>query len=605
MSDTPRYGLLDYYYAELDALRTAGGEFARAHPGVAARLELGAYESPDPHVERLLESFAYLTARLQRTLDVEVPGISSGLLEVLHPQYLNPVPSMTVAHFAVDPAQHRLGSGYVVPRDTPLLAPTDEGQVCRFRTCAPLVLQPVEVVEAALEPRERHAAWAVRVPGAAHLLRVRLRGVGVPLAQTRPERLRFYLAGEMSTATALYDLLVGSLLGVVLLPDGKAPEGRRPPMLPASSVQPAGFADDEALLPAPPTAHPAYRLLQEYFTVPRKFLFLDVEGLQDHGAAEFLDLVFVLGQPPRDRLEVSADDIRLGCVPVANLFTRLTEPVRVDQRRAEYRLVADGRRERSTEIHSVLGVQAAPEAGGPVTFEPFHSFTHRMDPGQRTFWHARRAPAERADLEGTDVFLSFLDLRAGHAVPPVQTVWAQVLCTNRRLAEQLLPGPLQLESAAPVRAVTALHPPTRAVDPPLGGQTQWRLVSHLSLNHLSLSGDQAGRHALREILRLYAAWGDPTVEAQVQGIRRMECRPAVQRAAPEAWRGFWRGTEVDLTLDENACAGTSPLLLASVLDRFLSLYAAVNSFTRLSVRRQNREGTWKTWPARVGRRPLL
>jgi type VI secretion system protein ImpG len=429
--------------------------------------------------------------------------------------------------------------------------------------------------------------------------------VGVPLSQTRPDGLRFYLGGEMSTAAALYELLAGSLLGVALLPDGAAPQGG-PRILPPEAVRPAGFGDDEAVLPAAPASHPAYRLLQEYFTVPRKFLFLDVEGLADHGAADHLDLVFILDQRPRERLEVGPEDVRLGCVPVANLFARLSEPVRVDQRRVEYRLIADARRERSTEIHSIQGVQSAPEADGRgAEFQPFHSFSHGMDPGQRTFWHARRAPAERGDLEGTDVFLSFLDLRARKVAPPAQTVWARVLCTNRRLAEQLLPGALQLELAAPVKQVRALHPCTPAVDPPLGGQTQWRLVSHLSLNHLSLSGGEQGLAALREILRLYAAWGDPTVEAQVQGIRRMECRPAVRRAGPDAWRGFCRGTEIDLTVDDGAFAGCSALLLASVLDRFLALYAAVNSFTRLSVCRQNREGPWKTWPARVGGRALL
>ncbi|HEX6370347.1 MAG TPA: type VI secretion system baseplate subunit TssF [Longimicrobium sp.] len=604
MSETAPDGLLDYYYAELDYLRAAGGEFAQAHPTVAARLQVGAHESPDPHVERLIESFAFLTGRLRRTLEVEVPGISSALLEVLYPQYLNPVPPVTIAELVADPAQGALTSGYVVPRETPLFAQSPDGHVCRFRTCAPVTLHPLKVDEVELEPRERYR-WVHDTPKAAQLLRVRLKADGLPLTAQRPERLRFYLGGEMSTAAALYELLTGSLLKVVLVSDDP---GATPRILPASALQPAGFGDDEAVLPTPPTAHPAYRLLQEYFTVPRKFLFLELDLSEAGalGAAEHLDLVFVLGSRARERLDVGRANVRLGCTPVVNLFRRLSEPVRVDGRRLEYRLVADGRRERSTEIHSVLGVSAAQDDGGRVAFEPFYSYAHRMDAKHATFWHARRAPAERADLEGTDVFLSFLDLRAKRVAPPVQTVWADVLCTNRRLAEQLLPGDrLHVESALPVTEVRVLHTPTAAVDPPLGGQTQWRLISHLSLNHLSLTGGDEGLEALREILRLYAAYGDPTVESQVFGIRRMETRPAVRRVGPDAWRGFCRGTEIDLLVDEGAFTGGSALLLASVLDRFFGLYAAVNSFTRLSVRRQNREEAWKTWPARVGARPLL
>ncbi|HEX8830930.1 MAG TPA: type VI secretion system baseplate subunit TssF, partial [Longimicrobium sp.] len=240
--------------------------------------------------------------------------------------------------------------------------------------------------------------------------------------------------------------------------------------------------------------------------------------------------------------------------------------------------------------------------------EPFYSYTHEMDPGQRTFWHARRLPSERADMPGSDVLLSFLDLRGQKVPPPVQTVWARVLCTNRRLAAQLLPGArLQLEQSAPVTAVRVLHPPTPPVEPPLGAQAQWRLVSHLSLNHLSLAGadPEASLYALREILRLYAAWGDPTAEAQVGGLRKMTATAGVRRVGTEPWTGFSRGTRVELMMDESAYDGGSALLLAMVLDRFFALYASVNSWTQLSVRRLSVEGVWKTWDARIGDRPML
>lgn len=604
MSGMPPDGLLDYYNAELAYLRNVGGEFAAAHPKVASRLQLGAHECPDPQVERLIESFAFLTARLQRTLDVEVPGISSALLEVLYPNYLNPVPPVTVAEFAVDRSQGKLSSGYTIPAGTPLLAESGEGEVCRFRTAYPVTLQPLDVEGAAVEPVAKYS-FLRDLPRAAQVVRVRLTPLGVPMSGVRPGRLRLYLGGEMSTAAALYELLFAHLLDVVVLPDGEVPvDGPR--MLGADAISPVGLGPDEGVLPCPATAHRAYRLLQEYFTIPRKLLFFDLDGLDDHGAATFVDLLFVLDRRAPERLAVSAQNFRPGCTPIVNLFERLSEPLRVDQQRVEYRLVPDARRERTTEIHSVIDLSAAPDGRDEAAmFEPFYACTHRMDPGQRTFWHARRVPSQRKDMPGSDVMLSFLDLRGERVTPPAQTVWARVLCTNRRLAEQLLPGdPLQMELAAPVAAIRVLHPPSSAVEPPLGAQTLWRLVSHLSLNHLSLTGAD-GLHALQEILRLYAAWGDPTVEAQVAGIRSLSTAAAVRRAGREPWSGFARGTEIELLMDEAAYDGGSPLLLAMVLDRFFALYASLNSWTRLSVRRQGREGVWKRWDARIGDRPLL
>jgi type VI secretion system protein ImpG len=515
-----------------------------------------------------------------------------------------------VAEFALDPGQGRAVAGYTVAAGTSLYTGTAGGdEVCRFRTSYPVTLQPLAVAEAAVEPADAHA-FLRDVSRAVQVVRVRLRPVAVPMGEVRPASLRFYLGGEMRTAAALYELLFAHLLGVAVLPDGTPPPGG-PRMLPAGALAPAGLGEDEGVLPGPTAVHPAYRLLHEYFTIPRKLLFFDLAGLDRHRAAEFVDLVFVLDRRAPDRLAVSRSDFRLGCTPIVNLFESTSEPLRVDQQRVEYRLVPDARREGVTEIHSVLELTTAPERrGDTVVFEPLYACAHPSDTRQRTFWHARRVPSERRDLEGSDVLLSFLDLRGGRAVPPAQTVWARLLCTNRRLAEQLLPGDrLHVEGAAPapVSTATVLHPPTHVLEPPLDAETRWRLVSHLSLNHLSLAGADADAslRALREILRLYAAWGDPTAEAQVGGIRRLTAAPAVRRAGPEPWSGFCRGTEVELLMDEGAYDGGSPLLLAMVLDRFFSLYASLNSWTRLSVRRKGSEGVWKTWDTRIGGRPLL
>lgn len=594
--------LLSYYHAELGYLRRAGAEFAARHPKAAARLELGAEECPDPHVERLIESVAFLTGRIRRELDRELPEVSAGMLEVLYPHFLRPVPSMTVARFDIDPRQGRLTGGHVVPRHAPLFSLGTDGTACRFRTCYPVELWPLEVAEAALESPDRYD-WLDGGRVAA-VLRVQVRASGVGLHELEGfDRLRFYLGGEFRTGAVLYERLFSALEGVALVPEGTG----APVFLDRDAVEAAGFGDEEDVIPWPAHGHPAYRLLQEHFAMPRKFLFVDVRGLGRHASRERFDLLFLLRRGLPDRVPVDRGSFLLGCTPVANLFRRTSEPVRVDHRAHEYRLVADFRREKTTEIHSVQRVAStSDDREGTRVLEPFFSFSHEADGrGARAFWHARRVPCERADLHGTDVLMSFVDLDFRPARPPAETVFAQLLCTNRGLAESLPAGAaLQVEVPAPLRGVAALHTPTPQLDPPVGSAALWRLVSQLSLNHLSLDGEE-GVRALREVMRLYAPYGRASAHQEIGGVRALRCRPLAQRVGADAWRGFCRGTEVELTLDEDAFPGGGAFLMGAVLDRFFALYATLNSFTRTVLRSRQREETWMRWPPRTGSRPLV
>lgn len=595
---------LQYYERELTYLRRMGAEFAGRYPKVAGRLELGANECSDPHVERLLESFAFLTARIQQHLDSEFPEITSALLGILYPQFLNPVPSMAVACFEVDPDQGKLTTGRRIERHTSLFAQTQQGLVCRFRTCYPVVLWPVEVAYAGLESPDQFD-FLDAFPQVAAVLRLRLERRGGTFRELEGfRRLRFYLDGDGTLVNALYELLFAHVSRVVLLPEG----GGRPVFLPGGAILPVGFGPEEETLPYPRHAHYGYRLLQEYFTFPEKFLFFDIDHLDAHSPDRALDILILLDQAPRGRLSVDRNTFRLGCTPVVNLFRQTADPIRLDHRETEYRLVPDTRRERTTEIHSILSVSAASDPDDDRTvFEPFYSFNHRTEgEEQRAFWHARRQYTGRKDLPGTEMYLSLVDLDFKPALPPTQTVYAHTLCTNRDLASQLTDGAvLQIEEAAPLGRITCLGKPTPQLPPALGGAALWRLISHLSLNYLSLSEGRESLKALREILRLYSFSYRPSTDQQIAGIRDMSCRKVVRRVGPEAWRGFCRGIEVTLEFDEDLYAGSSAFLLASVLNHFFALYASIHSFTQLVIKSDQREGIWKRWPPMAGEQIVL
>ncbi|HZB90321.1 MAG TPA: type VI secretion system baseplate subunit TssF [Stellaceae bacterium] len=601
--------ILAYYQRELAYLRQRGLDFARRYPKVANRLDYGGAEAQDPHVERLIESFAFLTARLQRNIDSEFPEIPTALLAVLYPHLVAPVPAMAIAQFSVDAAQARAAQGFLIPRQTAVFAETAGPQrdrlTCRFRTGYPVMLWPIEVASADLAPAAEYD-FLDAMPEAAAVLRLKLRCQGQwSFADVVPPSLRFFIHAEPGIAGAAYELLFNELIGIAVMPEAsKAPSVR----LPADALAPVGFAAEEGLLPYPGNAHLGYRLIQEYFVFPQKYHFFELTRLPPFGPHRSVELLFLLRASPPRRLAIHRGSFALGATPIVNLFPKTTEPIRIDQTRAEYLLVPDNRWERSTEIHSILKVSATSDvADDSRTFQPYFSYDHHSSMNRDgAFWTARRQPTGRADMPGTDVLLSFLDLDFTPTRPPTQTVFAHTLATNRGLAEHIAPETrLEIEVDAPVAGISCLTAPTRQIAPPFAGDTLWRLVSHLSLNQLSLGDGEQGLAALREILRLYASLDDGTVEKQIHGLRSLKSRPVVRRIGHEGWRGFCRGIEVTLGVDETLYVGASAFLLATVLSRFFGLYAAADSFAQLVLTSAQRDGIWKTWPPLAGERLVL
>lgn len=592
--------LLRAYVNELAYLRNAGAEFAQAHPKLARRLEWGREGSADPHVDRLIESFAFLTARIQREIEADFPLVPAALLGVLYPHLTAPVPSVAIAGFDTDPAHSRATLGVEVPRHTQLFATSEDGITCRFRTSAPVTLWPIRVDEVELLPPtmlpdDRAEAAAV--------LRVRLAALGNrTFAEMAPGSLRFFIDADPATAEALYEALCSQVREVIALP---AESDQVLPGSAAIRVEPVGFGADEALLPHPDTAHQGYRLLQEFFVFPEKFLFVDVAGLPALGTGKAVDLLFLLSRRPPAGMVIDRNTLRLGCTPMANLFPKTSEPIRLDHTQVEYRLNPDVRWERSTEIHSVLKVSAtAAFDDDDAVIRPFFSVSHGARK-RECYWISRREPSGRIDVPGTDVFLSFKDLGLDPSRPEASVVFAHTLCTNRGIADQIPAGTrLEMELSAPAGSIRCITRPTAQLSPPEDGQTLWQMVSHLSLNHLSLAGGDDALAALKEILRLYAGQRSPAGHQVVDALESLASRRVVRRIGADAWRGFCRGTQLTLGMDDRQ-SGLGLYLFSAVLSRFFGLYAGVNHFTELVVESRRLDGVWTTWPPIAGEALVL
>jgi type VI secretion system protein ImpG len=315
---------------------------------------------------------------------------------------------------------------------------------------------------------------------------------------------------------------------------------------------------------------------------------------------------------------VDAQTFRLGCAPVINLFEQTAEPIDVTQQRYEYRIVPDVARPMSTEVYSVDSVTSIDPVTSTVTdYEPFYSFRHGIyRETQHAFWYASRRPAPDDKDRGSDVYLTLVDLDFNPGRPGGNTLVVRTTCTNRTLPEQLQrlgdQVVLKLEAAAPLTGIRCLRPPSQSLRLPVRKRAYWRLLSHLSLNYLSLADTEDGLNALKEILRLYD-YSDSQLDAQqasvnrllVEGVTGVSSRQVVGRVGSAATGGFASGVEVTVTFDEKNYVGTGVLLVASVLERFLGQYVSINSFTQMVAKTVQGEEVLKTWPPRVGNLPVL
>ena len=592
MNDSIDGTLLDYYQRELIWLRQAGTSFAERYPKVAHRLALSGEESSDPHVERLLEGFAFLGARMQRRLDDDFSQLSDALLEQLYPYAIRPMPAVGMVHFTPDPTKGSIASGYTVPRDTPLFVTTAQGDSIHFRTTAATTIWPLQITDVALLPiAEAQALTGLST--ACSALRITLTTLAPHSWARLPLRtLRIHLAGSPMTSATLYDLIGAHTLGIFVAVPGEAPQAVLPPL-----PQPVGFDANEALLPLEDGVLPAHRLLLEYFACPAKFAAFDLPVRIPANATDSIELIVAFDQSLDNHITLQASDIVIGCAPAINLFPRTSEPLRPDGTQREYRVVADSYNPHGIEIYAIRQVHTANNEEASVV--PPYFGHHHADQNGGKWWHARRVRGTARDGRGSEMMLTWVDVNFDPHTAPDHTLTASLLCTNRHLADLLAAGTqLAFERPGPVARVTLLGKPTAQADAVLSGASQWRLISQLTLNQLSLVEGAGALAALREMLALYNLNDNPAAQRQIAGIHSLDAQRTVAHTGNQAWRGWRNGLELRVGLSTEHFAGASRVLFSGVLAHFLAQYASVNRFVRTVLVEQDRD--IKIWQPLVG-----
>ncbi len=636
--------LLPHYERELSQLRQAASVFAQRYPKIAGRLMLAGDVSDDPHAERLIESFALLSARVHKRLDDDFPLFTESMLEVLYPHYLRPFPSCSIAQFDLGAAIGQLTKPALIERGETVTSRPIKGVCCKFKTTQDVTMLPLRVEKASYRN-------AVSAPDGTRLPQGATSVLSLTLALPSPQAtwaavlqkpLRFYLDGEASQISVLREALCRRVVDVMAqLQDHQPWQSTETLGMPQRLIPNlVGFEADQALLELDPRSHAAYRLLTEYFAFPEKFNFVDIpvptisalvhakndDSAGGVAATRRITLHLVMSGVRSDSDEsrllemTDARNFALGCAPVINLFEQPADPIRVTQQAVSYPVVVDGRRAYGYEVYSINKVFQVKKTlmGEEVQeFRPFFSLKHddwqiqadTQSPQEAVgrYWHAHRHDDMAEQSPGYETEISVVDIHFDPAHPQTETLSLTVCATNRDLPA-LLPfgvqgGDLFLDGGGLAKEIRLLRKPTASQRFDRGNGALWRLISHLSLNHLSLSS--AGADGIKEMFRLYDLSRSASNRRQIDGLVKVEFQPTTAWLPGQPFANFVRGTAVRLVVDEDSFVGSGLGLFVAVLDRFFGLYVHANSFTQLTVVSARTQEVVMSCPPRNGAMQLV
>ncbi len=586
--------LLPYFERELGLLRRAGQEFAARYPKLAGSLQISGETCADPHVERLLQGVAFMNARVVKLLDDGYAGFTEALLEMLYPHYLRPFPSCSIARIDYSGAKPNELTGITtLPRGTEMKSRGPGGAVCRFRTAYDVTVAPLAIRAARFEPLFSTPP-ALRLPqdlGSA--ICITLEGTSATHGLDLPglATLRVFIDGEASLCAALRDALFMHAGCALVEADG---HWRQLERLPIAAV---GFDDRDALLPAPSSAHSAYRLLSEYYAFPEKFNFIDINlqallPQRPPGCSKLTLCLALKGLRPDSPMArllrtVTRDNLLLACTPVVNLFRQAATPIRITHTRSSYPLLPDNLPPAAAEIYSIEHVKLlrkSEQGSSETEFFPYYSLRHGEAHSRKgNYWLMRRDEQLAAGRNAHEYTLSLVERDLAPLRLDGGTASIELTCTNRDLPHTLRHGApggdLVTEVASGGFPIRLLRRPTRSQRVGSDGGAHWGLIRHLALNHRSLT--QEGLPALAAMLHLYVRQDDAVSQRQIDGITALEHRPATAWLRQREGAAYLRGVEVQVTLDEEAFAGSGIHVFAQLLETFLALHVHLNSFTQL------------------------
>lgn len=625
---------LEFYNQELKYIRESASDFGRAFPKIANRLNLNTVDVADPYVERLLEGFAFMSARVQRKLDAQFPEFSQNLQQIVYPQYQAPIPSQTIVEFEPDLQDESLQYGYSLPKGTQIRSVASEQgpSNCRFRTCHDVTFWPLKLSEAnyfdssssigddgweLLEGRSKvKAALKLQLTATA----------GLKVCELAIDELVFHATSTADIAGKTFEQLFAHCVGIQIRSISQ--DGDRAPSvsMPINSLNPYGFEDDQGMIPYVDRSFQGYRLLQEYFCFSRRFHFFSLSQVQEYirdFESQQMEIVFLFDKSQAGlNRNIDESSFSLNSVPVINLFPMKGDRAIVKPGTNDIHLVADRSRPMDFEIYSIekmVGVEKESHEQLPV--DPYYGNTKGVRLDEEAIYYAmKRKPrllsekqkqvGTRSIYLGSETYIALVSNHKKMLHREISQIEVDLLCTNRDLPLHITlgsgPTDFTLDVAAPVlsiKCISEITEPKPALD---ASEQSWRFINQLSLNYLSLVGKDGkqGAEAVKKLLSLFVFSKNDGMLSQVEAVQSVLFSSVSKQILHNEQLTYCRGIEINLTCDETAFEGAGLFLFASVLEHFFARYVSVNSFTQFVLHSVQR-GELKRWQPRLGKTHLI
>lgn len=556
---------LKYYQDELEFLVENGKALAKQHPTIAKTLDFSSFGSNDPDVQRLIESTAFLNAKLQKRIDEQAPELSNAIINALYPQFASPIPSCMIVNFSHINKIVDSNNAKLVPRGTVLTSSkTYSGQYYTFRTTMDVQVTNYEITETSFIKTANanlpNSIYAI----CDNALYLKLSGGE---KKTGPTELVFHIHMLDALALSVYEALLS------VFPNKNTPifeDGKQ-----IGEIEPVGFSDDESLFTGTKLENSGYRVLLEYNAFYKKFLFFRAKFTQ----APKKEIVIPFNS--KKEIYIKNGDILLNCAPAINCFEKNSEPLSITQKKTSYTIKADNSAEKTTAIHSVLEI-ADTNLNSTSKYIPYFSSQHLLDnKNHYIFWITKNAYNKTLN-DNYDVDISFLD-----TMPSLEAkvLYAKLLCYQLN-AHYIEPDDLwSIEKTPGNLKCRNLDNPTEVILPPMYSRTQWRLISHLAINYFWFENEQALEN-LKELLAIYDFKGKTQTSA-AHALMKMDYATKMR-----VYSGcILPVVEIDMLADESK---PEAFLLAFVLHKFFIGNANFNTKISFILRKNSNRGVWKS-----------
>ncbi|MCP4297430.1 MAG: type VI secretion system baseplate subunit TssF [Proteobacteria bacterium] len=581
---------INNFLREHQKLLMRGNEFSKQFPKVAGHLSENYHPGLDLHVDRVIEAMAQLSSEIRDSLIKGEQELANTLSSVITPGLFEAFPSSCVVQLDSGFNEKKQHSMLQIAAGELLQSHADSGVNCIFQTVYPVDLIPVNISDITIESPLEHD-FLLQESDVNSVMRIRLEKEGDD-EFPRLNKLRIYLNGDPMLSSKLYELIFTDALPSYGLLDGKG----KPRKLPDEFILPVGFEEDQFLIPQDTNTHPGLRTLVEYFCFPQKFHFIDLVGLEKFKPQSFLDLIIPLKSIPG--IDPKRENMLTRCTPVINLFENwLTLPL--NRRPKDYYIRPNLTSPDHVEVRSVISVKTTFEDDRselrPIYVREYDCKENKNSP----FWLTRKARTNDDEKKGSEMFLSLRDKETDQIAPADEDAVIHAYCTNRELAAYMPAGTKLYFKDRKLKELfqaSCLFRPTPQYDPNQDGESLKVLTSLLKNSAIFYNNDQKALNSLRQLLKICNLPDSRSVARQIEGILEIHSRDQLGRVEPmEAWRGWVKGKNIDVTFDPHAYVGSSCYLFGAILNRFFSITASINSFTKVSIKRVTDEGEWKSW----------